>query len=257
MQIRIKQGLDLPFVGEPDQQTNDGPSISKVAVLGTDYVGLKPAMQVQVGDRVRLGQALFTDKRYPAVSYTAPGAGEVVDIARGARRMLQSVVIRLEGDEEEEFTRHERERRARRSGARGRARQPVEVGALDGASHAPVQQGARPGHGARGTLRYGDRHRTAGRRPGRYRGCGNTGFQRRPRRAVAALRRSGLRMHGPRFHRGAARGRQVSTGRFRRPASGRSRRYPHPPSAPGRSAAHRLAPELSGCHRNRPAVHHR
>jgi Na+-transporting NADH:ubiquinone oxidoreductase subunit A len=103
MQIRIKRGLDLPCAGEPEQNIDDGPAISKVAALGTDYLGLKPTMHVQVGDRVRLGQVLFTDKRHPEVKYTAPGAGEIVDIVRGARRVLQSVIIKLEGDEQETF----------------------------------------------------------------------------------------------------------------------------------------------------------
>jgi Na+-transporting NADH:ubiquinone oxidoreductase subunit A len=60
-------------------------------------------MAVQEGDRVRLGQVLYHDKRNPEVPFTAPGAGEVIAINRGARRALQSVVIRLEGDEAESF----------------------------------------------------------------------------------------------------------------------------------------------------------
>jgi len=70
--------------------------VGSVAVLGTDYVGLKPKMLVQAGDRVRLGEALFTDKRDPVVMYTAPGSGTVTAINRGARRALQSVVIELD-----------------------------------------------------------------------------------------------------------------------------------------------------------------
>ena len=35
--------------------------------------------------------------------FTAPGAGEVIAVNRGARRALQSVVIRLEGDDAESF----------------------------------------------------------------------------------------------------------------------------------------------------------
>ena len=56
-------------------------------------------MQVQEGDRVKLGQVLFSDKKTPGVNFTAPGAGVVKAINRGDRRVLQSVVIELEGDE--------------------------------------------------------------------------------------------------------------------------------------------------------------
>jgi Na+-transporting NADH:ubiquinone oxidoreductase subunit A len=63
---------------------------------------------VEVGDRVRLGQPLLTDKSNPDVLFTSPGCGEVVAIHRGERRSLQSVVIRLEGAEEETFASYDR-----------------------------------------------------------------------------------------------------------------------------------------------------
>jgi Na+-transporting NADH:ubiquinone oxidoreductase subunit A len=64
---------------------------------------MKPTMEVQVGDRVKLGQLLFTDKKTPGVRYTSPGAGTVSAINRGERRVLQSVVIDLDGSEEVGF----------------------------------------------------------------------------------------------------------------------------------------------------------
>lgn len=64
-------------------------------------------MTVAVGDQVKLGQALFSDKRNPSVSFTSPGAGKIVEINRGARRILQSVVIELNGDDEESFERYD------------------------------------------------------------------------------------------------------------------------------------------------------
>jgi len=78
--------------------------VSSVALMGPDTVDLKPGMLVAVGDRVKLGQPLFSDKQNPGVQFTSPGAGTVEAINRGERRVLQSVVIDLDGDEEEEFT---------------------------------------------------------------------------------------------------------------------------------------------------------
>jgi len=51
---------------------------------------------VSVDDRVGLGQPLFIDKRDPQVPYCSPGQGTVTAINRGARRALESVVVRLE-----------------------------------------------------------------------------------------------------------------------------------------------------------------
>ena len=102
MLINIKKGLDLPITGQPEQTIHDGPRTRSVALIGADYVGMKPTMLVKEGDRVKRGQILFTDKKTPGVNFTAPGAGEVIAINRGARRVLQSVVIRLDDDEQDE-----------------------------------------------------------------------------------------------------------------------------------------------------------
>lgn len=103
MRIKIRKGLDIPIKGEPEKAISDGPAIKTVAAVATDVSGIRPRMAVQVGDRVRLGQVLYHDKRNPEVPFTAPGAGEIIAVNRGARRALQSVVIRLEGDDAESF----------------------------------------------------------------------------------------------------------------------------------------------------------
>jgi len=104
--IKIKRGLDLPITGAPTPRIEPARAVHSVAVIGFDYHGMKPTMNVQVGDRVRLGQVLFTDKKSPGVQYTAPGAGVVSAIHRGEKRALQALVIDLEGDEQETFAQY-------------------------------------------------------------------------------------------------------------------------------------------------------
>ncbi|PIW62600.1 Na(+)-translocating NADH-quinone reductase subunit A [Shewanella sp. CG12_big_fil_rev_8_21_14_0_65_47_15] len=107
--ITIKKGLDLPIAGEPRQIIEPGNRPSQVALLGEEYVGLKPTMLVEVGDRVKKGQPLFEDKKTKGVLFTAPASGEIVAINRGERRVLQSVVIRcngLDADEQIRFDIH-------------------------------------------------------------------------------------------------------------------------------------------------------
>lgn len=106
MQFNIKKGLDLPITGGPEQKIEDGNQVKTVAVLGMDYVGMKPTMRVVEGDMVKLGQVLFSDKKNPGVNFTSPGAGVVKAINRGAKRVLQSVVIELKGQQEETFARY-------------------------------------------------------------------------------------------------------------------------------------------------------
>ncbi|MFU8821772.1 MAG: Na(+)-translocating NADH-quinone reductase subunit A [Gammaproteobacteria bacterium] len=103
MRIKVRRGLDLPIQGDPQQVIEPARAVGSVAVLGRDYLDLRPSMQVQEGDRVRLGQPLFSDRRRPGVTVTAPAPGVVTTIRRGARRVLQSVIITLDGDEEVTF----------------------------------------------------------------------------------------------------------------------------------------------------------
>jgi len=98
--IKIKKGLNLPITGSPVDTTTDSNRIRSVALLGEDYVGMKPTMMVELGDEVKIGQPLFEDKKNPGIFFTSPGSGRVSAINRGARRALQSVVIDLKGDEE-------------------------------------------------------------------------------------------------------------------------------------------------------------
>ena len=86
--ISIKKGLDLPIAGKPSQTIVAGNKVTEVALLGADYVGMKPTMAVQVGDRVKKGQVVFTDKKTEGVQFTAPVAGVVKAINRGERRVF-------------------------------------------------------------------------------------------------------------------------------------------------------------------------
>lgn len=95
--IEIKTGLDLPIKGSPRQEISEAPTVRRVALVGADYPGMKPTMLVREGETVKLGQPIFTDKKNEGVVYTAPGAGTVVEINRGERRVFQSVVIELDG----------------------------------------------------------------------------------------------------------------------------------------------------------------
>jgi len=102
-QFRIKKGLDIPLAGAPEQRIDTGANVATVAVTGPDTIGLRPVMEVEQGDRVRLGQTLYRDRQNPKVGFTAPGAGIIEAVNRGARRSLQSVVIRLDGDDAETY----------------------------------------------------------------------------------------------------------------------------------------------------------
>ncbi|GIU30902.1 Na(+)-translocating NADH-quinone reductase subunit A [Shewanella schlegeliana] len=105
--ITIKKGLDLPIAGGPEQVIHDGPAIKHVATLGEEYIGLRPTMKIKVGDKVKKGQVIFEDKKNPGVIYTALASGIISEVNRGAQRVLQSVVIDVEGDESISFAKYD------------------------------------------------------------------------------------------------------------------------------------------------------
>lgn len=91
----IKKGLDVPISGAPAQDVNPAPSVTRVAVVAGDFIGLKPRMKVIVGDEVKRGTVLFEDRKREGVFHTAPAAGKVVAINRGDKRAFLSLVIEL------------------------------------------------------------------------------------------------------------------------------------------------------------------
>jgi Na+-transporting NADH:ubiquinone oxidoreductase subunit A len=97
--IFIKKGLNIPISGNPEQKIRQGNTIRRVALIGDDYIDMKPTMLVNPGDRVTIGQQLFTDKKNEGVIFTSPGCGTINAIHRGDRRKFESIVIDLDGEE--------------------------------------------------------------------------------------------------------------------------------------------------------------
>ena len=98
--IKVKKGLNVPISGTPADSLDASKKVRSVALLGSDYNGMKPTMLVEEGNSVKIGQALFEDKKNPGVIFTSPAGGKIESINRGARRTLQSVVIEIADNEE-------------------------------------------------------------------------------------------------------------------------------------------------------------
>lgn len=101
--IKVRRGLDIPLRGVPAQVVESAPVVRRVALLGQDAIGMRPTMEVRVGDRVKAGQLLYTDKKTPGVGFTAPGCGTVTAIHRGDKRAFLSIEIALEGEDAVRF----------------------------------------------------------------------------------------------------------------------------------------------------------
>lgn len=74
-------------------------TVRSFAVSGLDYPGLRPALKVAVGDVVRAGQVLMTDRAHPRVTFVAPAAARVVSVDYGPRRSLSALVLHREEEQ--------------------------------------------------------------------------------------------------------------------------------------------------------------
>lgn len=104
--LAITRGLDIPISGGSVESVGagieNGPTVTSIALLGDDFLGMKPTMAVQEGQQVRQGELLFEDKKNPGVRYTAPLAGTVRTVNRGAKRKFESLVLDIRpGDDAE------------------------------------------------------------------------------------------------------------------------------------------------------------
>jgi len=101
-QFQLRRGMNLRIPGaaapSPSTATLVPATVRTVALLGADFPGIRPALEVAVGDHVTLGQPLLHDRHDPALRFTSPGTGVISGITFGARHALQSIVVRLEDE---------------------------------------------------------------------------------------------------------------------------------------------------------------
>ena len=100
--IVITKGHDLSMAGFPNGEISNINGIKKLAILPTDFRGVKPKVIVAEGDSVKIGEALFFDKLNPEIKWASPGGGKVSSIVYGPRRVLEKIEIDLDKDQESE-----------------------------------------------------------------------------------------------------------------------------------------------------------
>ena len=99
--ISLKKGLDIKLIGEAEKITSDAQRARYYALRPTDFHGLTPKLLVKVGDSVKAGTTIFFDKYNESVAFASPIAGKIIDVIRGERRRILSVVI--EADDSDSY----------------------------------------------------------------------------------------------------------------------------------------------------------
>jgi len=91
--IKIKQGLNLKLIGEAEKSVMDLPVAETFAIKPKDFVEMTPKLLVKVGANVVAGTPLFYDKNNESVLFCSPVSGEVIEIVRGAKRVILEIKI--------------------------------------------------------------------------------------------------------------------------------------------------------------------
>ncbi|HMB65104.1 MAG TPA: Na(+)-translocating NADH-quinone reductase subunit A [Eudoraea sp.] len=99
--IRIKKGLNINLVGAAEHTTSKAVLSNVYAINLRDFHGITPKMLVKEGAEVKTGEALFYEKSNDAMLFVAPVSGELIEIARGARRKILSLKILADKSQEQ------------------------------------------------------------------------------------------------------------------------------------------------------------
>lgn len=92
--IKIKKGLDINLKGKASDVLLNGGKSDSYAIVPDYYNGIVPKVVVKVGEKVKAGSVLMTDKNRPEIKFVSPVSGEVTAVNRGEKRKVLSIVVK-------------------------------------------------------------------------------------------------------------------------------------------------------------------
>ena len=98
-EFKLKKGYDIRITGKAEKAVVDAPRAKRYGIKPTDFRGVVPKLEVQVGDTVKAGSVLFHEKKNPAIKFTSPVSGKVVEVNRGERRRILEVVVEADAED--------------------------------------------------------------------------------------------------------------------------------------------------------------
>ena len=97
--IILKKGHDIKISGVPDENNIISVNPENVAIIPSEFRGVKPKLLVKKNEKIRIGSPLFFDKTKPDVNWASPASGIVKDIIFGPRRIIEKIEIQVDGSE--------------------------------------------------------------------------------------------------------------------------------------------------------------
>jgi len=97
--IKFKKGLTIKLKGGANHQISQANRSKTFAINPPVFHGIQPKMSVKVGDKVKVGDAVFYAKQNDDIKFTSPVSGEIKEIVRGAKRKILSIEIIADADD--------------------------------------------------------------------------------------------------------------------------------------------------------------
>ena len=99
--IKLRKGLDINLKGKATPNKIKVNPSKEYALVPEDFIGLIPKVVVKEGDKVKAGDALFVNKKFPEVGFASPVSGTVTAVLRGERRKL--LCVKVQPDSKQDF----------------------------------------------------------------------------------------------------------------------------------------------------------
>jgi Na+-transporting NADH:ubiquinone oxidoreductase subunit A len=96
----LKKGYTIKLAGKARPEIAETKKPKLFALQPNKFPGVKPKLDVDIGEEVQIGTTLFHDKNQPNVKFVSPACGKIIEINRGERRTLLEIVIERDGKEE-------------------------------------------------------------------------------------------------------------------------------------------------------------
>lgn len=97
VQVKLKNGADIKLQGVATRSMVDAPSPKFVAIKPSDFHGVIPKLILREGAKVNAGSPIFFDKENDKIKFSSPVSGEIIEIVRGARRVILEIKIKVDG----------------------------------------------------------------------------------------------------------------------------------------------------------------
>ena len=104
--ITIKKRLGSSYCRKTSTSIHSGNAVNQVAILGEEYVGMRPSMKVRERRCCEKRPSAFLKTRKTLEWFHSPCKCTITVINRGEKRVLQSVVIDVQDNDQVTFAKY-------------------------------------------------------------------------------------------------------------------------------------------------------